>query len=91
MVPMPHETNFLQRLLGVTRSEDPTYLADLTALGQTSMNERIVHVASFAGFISVFLTTALHYFSCYGEVLQLHGNGMVSKVIGYLSSMTVEK
>lgn len=37
LVPMPHESNFLQRLLGVTRTEDGSYLSDLTALGQTTM------------------------------------------------------
>ncbi|QVT76731.1 Parp [Bemisia tabaci toti-like virus 1] len=70
LVPMPHENNFLQRLLGITRAEDSAYLTDLTSLGQTSMAERLTQAATFAGFVSIFTTTVLQSFNCYGTILQ---------------------
>ncbi|CAH0392370.1 unnamed protein product [Bemisia tabaci] len=67
---MPHENNFLQRMLGITRAEDGAYLTDLTSLGQTTMAERLTQAATFAGFVSVFTTTVLQSFNCYGSVIQ---------------------
>lgn len=60
LIPMPHESNFLQRIIGVTRTEDSSYTSDLTALGQTTMVERLIQAAAFAGFTSIFMTTTLH-------------------------------
>lgn len=66
----PYEYNLIQTFGYYPNRRCAEYLTDLTAFGHTSLLERPLQDATLAGFVSVFVTTALHEFSAYGTPIR---------------------